>query len=129
MRDLVKAYKVLADESRLRVLNLLLERECCVCEVVQALGISQSRASRILNALYEAGFLKLRRDGLWSLYSIDRDNMSAHLRGVLEATGIACEDNQQMATDRERLKVAERVGPGCVDRVRRAQLSPEPRQA
>jgi len=73
VRELVKAYKVLSDESRLMVLNLLLERECCVCEVMQALEISQSKASRILSALLDVGFLKLRKDGLWSLYSIDWD--------------------------------------------------------
>ena len=71
MRDLVKACKALSDETRLRILNLLLERECCVCEVMQALNISQTRASRNLNTLYSAGFLKFRKDGLWSLYSLD----------------------------------------------------------
>jgi DNA-binding transcriptional ArsR family regulator len=40
MRELVKAFKALSDETRLRILNLLLERECCVCEVMQALDIS-----------------------------------------------------------------------------------------
>jgi len=124
MKGLVKAYKVLADESRLRVLNLLLERECCVCEVMQTLEISQSKASRILHALYDVGFLKLRRDGLWSLYSIDREGMDAHLRDVLEATRRACKDNEQMAIDRGRLRTAERLGPGCVNKVRGAQLSP-----
>ena len=125
MRDLLKAYKALADESRLRVLNLLLERECCVCEVMQALDISQSKASRISSALYNVGFLRLRRNGLWSLYSIDWEGMDAHLRDVLEATGKALEGNKQMAIDRQRLKAAERVGPGCVNRVRGAQLSPK----
>lgn len=124
MRGLVKTYKVLADESRLRVLNLLLERECCVCEVMQTLEISQSKASRILHALYDVGFLKLRRDGLWSLYAIDREGMDAHLRDVLEATRRACKENEQMATDRGRLRTAERLGPGCVNKVRGAQLSP-----
>ena len=42
MRDLVKAIKALSDETRLRILNLLLEQECCVCEVMQALDISQT---------------------------------------------------------------------------------------
>jgi DNA-binding transcriptional ArsR family regulator len=42
------------------MLNLLIRRECCVCEVMQVLGISQTRASRNLNLLYDAGFLKLR---------------------------------------------------------------------
>jgi ArsR family transcriptional regulator len=113
MRELVKVYKTLSDESRLRVLNLLLERECCVCEVMQALEISQSKASRILSALYDVGFLKLRKDGLWSLYSIDWDGMSTHLRDILEVNRTAFQGNKQMEADRENLKKAERVGPGC----------------
>ena len=127
-RELVKVYKVLSDESRLRVLNLLLDRECCVCEVMQALEISQSKASRILSALFDIGFLKLRKDGLWSLYSIDWDGMGVHLKDVVEVTRRASEGNKQMEMDRERLKTAERVGPGCVNKVCQAQLSPEASQ-
>jgi len=114
MRDLVKVYKVLSDESRLRVLNLLLERACCVCEVMQALDISQSKASRGLSALYDAGILKLHKDGLWSLYSIDWDGMDTNLKAIAEATTRSFEGNKIMAADRERLRKAERVGPGCV---------------
>ena len=114
MRDLVKIYKALSDESRLRVLNLVFERECCVCEVMQALDISQSKASRILSALYDVGILKLQKDGLWSLYSIDWDEMDAHLKGVVEATAQAFQDKKTMVADRERLSKAERVGPSCV---------------
>ncbi len=123
MRDLVKIYKALSDESRLRVLNLILERECCVCEVMQALEISHSKASRILSALYNVGFLKLRKDGLWSLYSIDWDGMRGNLKDILEATHKGFEGNKQMEVDRERLKTAERIGPGCINKVRRTQLS------
>ena len=117
MREMVKIYKVLSDESRLRVLNLLLERECCVCEVMQALEISQSRASRILSALFDVGFLKLRKDGLWSLYSIDWDGMDVQLKDILKATTQTFKGNQQMEIDRERLKKAERVGPSCVGKI------------
>ena len=125
MRDLVKVYKVLSDESRLRVLNLLLERECCVCEVMQALGISQSKASRILSALYDVGFLKLHKDGLWSLYSIDWDGMDAHLKDIVEATTRAFKGNRVMVADRERLRKAERVGPGCVKKMRGEKTAPQ----
>ena len=128
MRDLVKVYKVLSDESRLRVLNLLLERECCVCEVMQALEISQSKASRILSALYDVGFLRLRKDGLWSLYSFDWEEMAAHLKDILEVARKAFEGNEQMKIDRERLKAAERVGPNCVNKMRQTRLSPQTSQ-
>jgi ArsR family transcriptional regulator len=124
MRDLVKVYKVLSDESRLRVLNLLLERECCVCEVMQALDISQSKASRILSALYDAGILRLHRDGLWSLYSIDWDGMDVRLKDIVEATTRAFQGNEVMVADRERLRKAERVGPGCVKKMRGEKAAP-----
>lgn len=118
MRELVKIYKVLSDESRLRVLNLLLERACCVCEVMQALDISQSKASRILSALYDIGILKLHKDGLWSLYSIDWDVMEANLKDIVEATARTLKENKAIIADRERLRKAERVGPGCVKKMR-----------
>jgi ArsR family transcriptional regulator len=113
MRDLTKAFKALSDETRLRILNLLMERECCVCEVMQALEISQTRASRNLSALYDAGFLKMRKDGLWSLYSIDRDGMKEHFSNLVEAVRKGLEDNEVVTLDRERLKKAERVGIRC----------------
>ncbi len=121
MRDLIKTFKALSDETRLRTLGLLMERECCVCEVMQALDISQSKASRILSALYDAGILKPRKDGRWSLYSIDREGMGDHLACVVEAVAKVLEGNPAAALDRERLKEAERVGPGCVEGMRSAK--------
>lgn len=116
MRELVKAFKALSDETRLRILNLLLERECCVCEVMQALDISPTRASRNLNTLYDAGFLKLRKDGLWSLYSIDAEGMNEHLGDVVEAVRKGLGGREVADLDRERLRRAIRVGPGCSGR-------------
>jgi len=118
MRETVKVFKALSDETRLRILNILLERECCVCEVMQALDISPTRASRNLAALYEAGFLKLRKDGLWSLYSIDKDGMKEYLADLMQAVTKALEWNKEVEQDRERLGKAERVGPGCAKRTR-----------
>ena len=125
MRGLVKVYKVLSDESRLRVLNLLFERECCVCEVMQALEISQSKASRILSALYDIGFLKLRKDGLWSLYSVDWDGMGSYMRDIVEATRKAFEGNKQIEADREKLKIAKRMDSGCANKACQIRLSPQ----
>jgi ArsR family transcriptional regulator len=119
MRELVKAFKSLSDETRLRIIKLLLERECCVCEVMQALDISQTRASRNLNALYDAGFLQLRKDGLWSFYSIDEERVKGYLSDLVEAVNKALEGNEVAAMDMQRLSKAERVGPEYVRRSRR----------
>ena len=60
MQEIVKTMKALSDETRLRILKILLEKECCVCEIMQALDIFQSRASRNLGILQNAGLLKTR---------------------------------------------------------------------
>jgi len=125
MEDLIKALKALSDETRLRILNLLLERECCVCEVTQALDISQSRASRNLSALYDAGFLRLRKDGLWSLYSIDKEAMEEYYTNLVEAVRKALQGNKVVAEDRERLRKVERVGPGYARRTERSKNARE----
>lgn len=113
MQELIKASKALSDETRLRILNILLERECCVCEVMQALEISQSRASRNLGILEDAGFLTARRDGAWVLYSLKGrpvNSPAVSLTNLLQEFFI---DNEVLALDRERLKHSVRVGPSC----------------
>ena len=80
------------------------------------LEISQTRASRNLSALYDAGFLDLRKDGLWSIYSIDREGMKEHFSYLLEAVRKGLEDNEAAVRDKERLKNTERIGPGCGSR-------------
>lgn len=118
MRELTKVFKALSDETRLRTLGVLMEKECCVCEVMQALDISQSKASRALSALYDAGIVKLRKEGRWSLYSIDKEGMDAAVASLTQAIAKALEGNPKLAQDRERLKHARRIGPGCVQGTR-----------
>ena len=113
MRQLIKTFKALSDETRLRILNVLLERECCVCEVMQSLDISQTRASRNLSSLYDAGFLKFRRDGLWVLYSIDKETQAIEYKSLIEIVRKSLENNEITILDRQRLKNAKRVGLSC----------------
>ena len=111
MRDLVKAMKALSDETRLRILKVLLERECCVCEIMQALDISQSRASRNLGILEDAGFLKARRDGAWIVYSMDWKTANRYATSLAKLLKDSPVSNEVLAQDRERLKHAVRIGP------------------
>ena len=117
MRELTRLLKALSDEPRLRVLNLLLERECCACEVMQTMKISQSKASRALTTLYDAGILRQRKDGRWVLYSIDKEGMREHLNDIVLAVSKALTGNTLANEDLERLKKAERVGARCVSRL------------
>jgi len=111
MQDLIKAMKALSDETRLRILNILLEKECCVCEVMQALDISQSRASRNLGILQDAGFLRARRDGLWIVYSVDWQTASKYAISLAKLLKDSPVSSKILAQDKERLKHTVRMGP------------------
>ncbi|MFH1381975.1 MAG: metalloregulator ArsR/SmtB family transcription factor [Chloroflexota bacterium] len=114
MKDLIKAMKALSDETRLRILNLLMERECCVCEVMQVLNISQSRASRNLGILEKAGLLRSRRVGAWILYALDTEAGNRYAASVVSLLKDTLVRDDSLGGDRERLKQAQRVGPSCV---------------
>jgi len=113
MRKLVKTFKAMSDETRLRILNILLERECCVCEVMQVLDITQSRASRHLITLCDAGFLKFRRQGLWAMYSIDWEGMGAYNEELIKTVRKGLEGNGQAQADLKKLATAQRLLPDC----------------
>ena len=111
---MVKAFKALSDETRIRILKVVLERECCVCEVMQALDISQSRASRNLGILEDVGFIKSRRDGLWIIYSINEQTMNKYAAYLTEMLRGSLVNEEIILRDRERLSHAVRVGPRAI---------------
>jgi len=114
MRDLLKAFKALSDETRIRILKVLLERECCVCEVMQALNISQPRASRNLGLLEDAGFVKSRRDGPWIIYSVNEQTLNSRVTSLIEMLRSSLVDEGIILQDRERLSRAVRAGPRAI---------------
>jgi ubiquinone/menaquinone biosynthesis C-methylase UbiE/DNA-binding transcriptional ArsR family regulator len=68
--EATKILKALADETRLRIVHVLLGREFSVKEIVRLFGMIQSRISRHLKILTESGILNSRRDGLWMFYTV-----------------------------------------------------------
>ena len=113
MQDLIKALKAISDETRLRILKIMLERECCVCEVMQALDISQSRASHNLRILQDAGFVKSRRDGAWIVYALNWQTANSHAMSLTKLLKNSPISDKVLMLDQERLKRSKRIGPGC----------------
>ena len=85
MNDVAQFLKLLADEARLQMLWLLLNhRELCGCHLMEALGITQSKASRHLATLRHAGLVTDRKEAAWSYYSICPTDNEVE-RALLEA--------------------------------------------
>ena len=71
MKNEAGIFKALADETRLRILLLLLDGELCVCELISALELPQSTVSRHLAYLKRTGWVCDRKQGVWMYYRLD----------------------------------------------------------
>ncbi len=100
MQELLNTFKALSEETRLRILKLLEHQELCVCDIVAALDKIQPKVSFHLAVLKEAGFIKDRKQGRWTHYSLDYSDFFKRflLLSVLER--VPAED---MEEDRKRL--------------------------
>jgi ArsR family transcriptional regulator, arsenate/arsenite/antimonite-responsive transcriptional repressor len=131
MKAAARFFKVLSDESRLKMLWLLFNhRELCVCDVMAVLDITQSKASRHLAALRHIGIATDRRDGLWSYYSLRtgvEDTLAKEHLKLLKAT-LAKRSDAKPLLDKLNawLKEKHRVA-SCVPNHKRSQTKTKPR--
>ena len=87
---LARAFQALSDETRLRIVEMLVGGERCVCELQAALGAYQSRLSFHLKKLKDAGLVRDRKEGRWVYYSLDAEaleELSTHLQAVRPSEG------------------------------------------
>jgi ArsR family transcriptional regulator len=73
--DCVEFCKAMADDTRQRILEMLLEAEMCVGDIVEAFDVSQPTISHHLNILRQFGLVTSRKDGKQVYYAINRDNV------------------------------------------------------
>ncbi len=77
--DLAELFKVFGDSTRIRILYVLFEAELCVCDIAQALGMTQPAISHQLRILKQAKLVKNRREGKSVFYSL----ADGHVRAII----------------------------------------------
>lgn len=85
---LAEMFKVFGDNTRIRILWTLFDKELCVYDIAETLGMSQSAISHQLKTLKQARLIKSRRDGKNAFYSIDDD----HVKKIIEQMLIHVEE-------------------------------------
>jgi ArsR family transcriptional regulator len=95
-------FRAFADPTRLRILNLLLAGELCVCEIVNALRIAQPTASRHLAYLRKSRLVEARREGLWIHYKLAPPQTIFHKK-LLDCLACCFRDVPQLAKDAKQL--------------------------
>ena len=105
MKITARMFKALSDETRLRILCLLLDGELCVCDIMAVLQLPQSTVSRHLAYLKNTGWVDDRRAGVWMYYSIV-DNGNDLQKSLLEALRKIVVAQEVAVIDRKRLAEA-----------------------
>lgn len=110
MNKQAKIFKALADETRLRILALLLDGELCVCEIMAALDLPQSTVSRHLAYLRNTGWVKDSRRGVWMYYKFNREE-SALIQALKPVLEIHLIQSREHAAALERLEQYAKQNP------------------
>jgi ArsR family transcriptional regulator, arsenate/arsenite/antimonite-responsive transcriptional repressor len=102
MRDLEQLFKGLADQTRLRILNLLIHGELCVCDIQYVLQSSQPNVSRHLTYLKNSGLVLDRREGARMYYRLAQPADGVHkllygfLRDLFPSSEALAEDSRNL---------------------------------
>ena len=87
-QNLAEMFKIFGDNTRIRILWTLFDKELCVYDIAEVLSMSQSAISHQLKTLKQARLIKSRREGKNAFYSIDDD----HVKRIIEQMLIHVEE-------------------------------------
>jgi len=73
--ELLETLKLLADETRFKIIELLLKQDLCVGALAKRLGISDAAVSQHLQLLRKGGLLKGEKRGYWTHYAVEKEGL------------------------------------------------------
>ncbi|HAM73595.1 MAG TPA: ArsR family transcriptional regulator [Verrucomicrobiales bacterium] len=114
MHPLLLSAKAFSDPTRVRVLAALRSGELCVCELCDALRVTQSTLSTHLQVIRRAGLVRSRREGRWAYYALVPQGRRL-VEGWLRHFGSVVARDPRLRADAARLssRLAKRQGGAC----------------
>jgi len=119
MNDIVNITKALADENRLKALIALRDRELCVCQIIEFLGLAGSTVSKHMSILKQAGLVKTRKQGRWIYYGLAGRNAPAPVRDALRWLLKHLNSGRISSADKKKLEKVYRTDPEVLCRIHR----------
>ena len=110
----VETLNLLGDENRIRLCALIRERELCVCELCDALELTQSTASTHLQIIRDAGWVRTRKEGKWIYYAMEPARRPG-LESIFQLFDAELRHDARLRRDSKRLqqRLAEREDGAC----------------
>ncbi len=103
MKEFIKVMKALSDLNRVKIVKMLQHKGMCVCELKEALQISQSSVSKHLKILEEASIVDYTKDGLWVNYYLTDGQKSPYASSIMGNLRHWLEDEPEVTDLIERL--------------------------
>ena len=72
--EIVDFYKALSDETRIKIIQMLIGRELCACEIIEQLDLAQPTIAHHLKILKYAGLISDKKEGKWVFYTLNAAN-------------------------------------------------------
>ena len=111
LNRLIAVTKALSDENRVRVLMALKDREICVCQLVELLGLSPSTVSKHLSILEQAGLLIRRKEGKWHYYRLTDPSRSPISAMAIEWVKQSLNNDSHILSDYKRMDSILKISP------------------
>lgn len=108
MKQFIRVMKAMSDPNRVRILKLLEEKELCVCELTELLGLAQSTVSKHLKLMDDAELVESRRDGAWIIYRINVGEKSSYAENMLDSIRGWHDDDELLREMHKRLPFVDR---------------------
>ncbi len=105
MRDFMEISRALSDENRVRALMALRDRELCVCQIIELLGLAPSTVSKHMSILRQARLVESRKHGRWIYYRLANDETPARLQEAIDWVCHSLSNDPRILKDRDILKV------------------------
>jgi ArsR family transcriptional regulator, arsenate/arsenite/antimonite-responsive transcriptional repressor len=86
--------KALADETRVKIYDMLSEGEFCACKILEDFNITQPTLSYHMKILCDSGLVDSRRDGVWIKYSINKNGLNS-LKNLFDSIGLKIDDGNE----------------------------------
>lgn len=111
--NLTSLFKILSDETRLRILALLYKEDLCVCQIYGVLGLPQSRVSKNLSKLRDLNLVTDSRKDKFVIYSLKRDHIL--LMSILDHVFSEIEKYPDLLNDYNALNMKETFLTKCIE--------------
>ncbi|HPN85288.1 MAG TPA: metalloregulator ArsR/SmtB family transcription factor [Victivallales bacterium] len=103
MHDFMNIAKALSDPNRVRILLALKDKELCVCQLIEFLGLAPSTVSKHMSIMKNARLVESRKEGLWKHYKLP-SKASREIRKALEWVCSSLSESEEAKKDAARMK-------------------------